>query len=68
MDSYRQSHPGDQVELLDLWNTRLPPFDGDVAVKFKKNADPTTHIRAKVEPKPEPKAEPPKDEPASETK
>lgn len=30
VDSYRQSHPGDQVELLDLWNTRLPPFDGDV--------------------------------------
>jgi FMN-dependent NADH-azoreductase len=29
-ESYRRSHPGDQVELLDLWKTRLPPFDGDV--------------------------------------
>jgi FMN-dependent NADH-azoreductase len=30
LDGYRESHPGDQVEVLDLWNTRLPPFDGDI--------------------------------------
>lgn len=26
--SYRQQHPADEVALLDLWNTELPPFDG----------------------------------------
>jgi FMN-dependent NADH-azoreductase len=28
--TYRQTHPNDQVEVLDLWQEKLPPFDGDV--------------------------------------
>jgi FMN-dependent NADH-azoreductase len=30
MEAYRQAHPNDQVEMLDLWKKELPPFDGDV--------------------------------------
>ncbi len=28
--AYRQSHPGDEVTTLDLWQTPLPPFDGAI--------------------------------------
>ena len=28
MEAYLASHPGDQVETLDLWSYNLPPFDG----------------------------------------
>ncbi len=27
--AYRQSHPSDQVETLDLWAQKLPEFNGD---------------------------------------
>ncbi|MCM2359335.1 MAG: NAD(P)H-dependent oxidoreductase [Geobacteraceae bacterium] len=30
VEAYRQTHPGDQVETLDLWKITLPPFDGHV--------------------------------------
>lgn len=30
LDSYRQSHPDSQVEVLDLWQKQIPEFDGDV--------------------------------------
>jgi len=30
LDAYRHSHPGDEVETLDLWERELPCFDGDV--------------------------------------
>lgn len=33
--SYRESHPEAEVECLDLWNTSLPTFDGDLlAAKY----------------------------------
>jgi FMN-dependent NADH-azoreductase len=28
LDVYRAKHPGDTIETLDLWKTRLPEFDG----------------------------------------
>jgi FMN-dependent NADH-azoreductase len=28
-DEYLKTHPGDSVDVLDLWNTGLLPFDGD---------------------------------------
>ena len=28
LDSYRAAHPNDTVETLDLWQARLPEFDG----------------------------------------
>ncbi len=28
LDAYRAKHPGDTVETLDVWRTRLPEFDG----------------------------------------
>jgi FMN-dependent NADH-azoreductase len=28
LDAYRAKHPGDTVETLDLWQTKLPEFDG----------------------------------------
>ncbi len=30
VDSYKKSHPADSVEILDLWQKELPPFNGDV--------------------------------------
>lgn len=30
LDAYRQSHPDDEVAVLDLWQTTLPPFDGAI--------------------------------------
>ena len=30
LDAYRQAHPADDIEVLDLWQTSLPPFDGAV--------------------------------------
>jgi len=30
VEAYRTAHPGDEVELLDLWKKELPPFDGNV--------------------------------------
>ncbi len=30
VESYQKSHPGDQVQVIDLWKKNLPPFDGDV--------------------------------------
>ncbi|HMK42785.1 MAG TPA: NAD(P)H-dependent oxidoreductase [Dissulfurispiraceae bacterium] len=30
LESYRASHPADEVEVIDLWSTVLPAFDGDV--------------------------------------
>ncbi len=30
IDAYRQAHPADTVETMDLWKTPLPAFDGDV--------------------------------------
>lgn len=29
IEEYRKSHPDDTVNVLDLWNTDLPPFDGE---------------------------------------
>ncbi len=28
LDAYRDSHPGDAIETIDLWSTPLPEFDG----------------------------------------
>lgn len=30
LDHYRQKHPDDAIETLDLWQIELPRFDGDV--------------------------------------
>lgn len=30
LDVYRDVHPGDTVETLDLWREELPPFDGEM--------------------------------------
>jgi len=30
INEYERTHPDDVVETLDLWNTSLPEFDGDV--------------------------------------
>jgi hypothetical protein len=30
VDTYREAHPDDRVELLDLWEESLPAFSGDV--------------------------------------
>lgn len=30
IEAYKKSHPGDIVDILDLWKTELPVFDGDV--------------------------------------
>jgi FMN-dependent NADH-azoreductase len=29
LDSYKKSHPGDEIVTIDLWKKELPPFDGD---------------------------------------
>ncbi len=29
LDAYRQSHPADEVDTIDLWNYQLPEFDGE---------------------------------------
>jgi FMN-dependent NADH-azoreductase len=29
LEAYRQAHPGDTVDTLDLWAGDLPPFDGE---------------------------------------
>lgn len=29
IDTYCTLHPEDEIEILDLWKTSLPPFDGD---------------------------------------
>ncbi len=30
LNAYRQAHPNDQVEVLDLWQKKLPSFNDDV--------------------------------------
>ncbi len=30
LESYRQHHPNVEIEMLDLWQKKLPSFDGDV--------------------------------------
>lgn len=30
LDEYRRTHPGDTVDILDLWKADLPAFDGEV--------------------------------------
>lgn len=30
LDAYRQNHPDDEIETLDLWQKEIPRFDGDV--------------------------------------
>lgn len=30
LNTYRESHPKDDIEILDLWQRELPRFDGDV--------------------------------------
>jgi FMN-dependent NADH-azoreductase len=30
IDEYERTHPGDAVEILDLWHTSIPEFDGHV--------------------------------------
>ncbi len=30
LEEYRRTHPGDPVDMLDLWATTLPEFDGEV--------------------------------------
>ncbi|MDY7804459.1 NAD(P)H-dependent oxidoreductase [Burkholderia stagnalis] len=35
LDAYRDAHPADTVDTLDVWNLDLPEFDGDVlAAKY----------------------------------
>ncbi len=29
-ESYRSSHPGDQIDIFDLWKMELPSFNGDI--------------------------------------
>lgn len=29
LDAYQKAHPQDEVDKLDLWTAKLPPFDGD---------------------------------------
>lgn len=29
LDAYRESHPDDAIETIDLWSTPLPEFDGE---------------------------------------
>jgi FMN-dependent NADH-azoreductase len=29
VDAYLKSHPGDEVDTIDLWKTDMPPFDGE---------------------------------------
>lgn len=36
IESYTQHHPEDTVDILDLWKTTLPPFDGHT-IKAKYN-------------------------------
>ena len=34
--AYREAHPRDQVETLDLWSVELPAFDGEtIAAKYR---------------------------------
>lgn len=30
LEEYRKKHPNDEIEVLDLWQLKLPRFDGDV--------------------------------------
>lgn len=30
LETYQKTHPQDQIQVMDLWHTELPPFDGDV--------------------------------------
>ena len=35
LNAYRQAHPRDDLEAIDLWSEDLPPFDGEtIAAKF----------------------------------
>lgn len=35
LDAYRQAHPTDTVDTINVWNIDLPPFDADmIAAKF----------------------------------
>lgn len=35
LDAWRAAHPADVIETLDLWQAKLPPFDGDtLAAKY----------------------------------
>ncbi|HWO96812.1 MAG TPA: FMN-dependent NADH-azoreductase [Bacillus sp. (in: firmicutes)] len=39
LDAYQTEKPGDQIEMLDLYNTYLPLIDGDVLSAWGKLAD-----------------------------
>lgn len=30
LEAYQQTHPNQEIEMLDLWHKELPPFDGDI--------------------------------------
>jgi len=30
VEEYRKTHPGDEIDTIDLWRTTLPEFDGEV--------------------------------------
>lgn len=30
LEEYKKTHPSDDVEVVDLWHTEIPEFDGDV--------------------------------------
>ena len=35
LDSYRATHPQDEIDRIDVWNIELPPFDAEmIAAKF----------------------------------
>ncbi|SFU72744.1 FMN-dependent NADH-azoreductase [Polaromonas sp. YR568] len=35
LEAYRQAHPGDTVDVINVWDIDLPPFDADmIAAKF----------------------------------
>jgi FMN-dependent NADH-azoreductase len=35
LEAYRAAHPADEIEKIDLWQTQLPPFDGEtIEAKF----------------------------------
>ena len=49
LDAYRESHPGDTVETLDLWTVDLPPFDFTAASGKYKIMRGQPHSEAEAE-------------------
>ncbi len=39
LDSYRKTHPDDQVRMLNIFEKDLPPFDGFAVQAIKMDSD-----------------------------